>query len=104
MGLIKKLKRYKKQVNIYKQNSISIPRTKNIRLDIAGKDNKIIINTKSIRQSGRINIRIYGDNNTIVIGENVSGNLNYTLATITIIMHLHIIVNSRLEKIQQLKV
>ena len=78
MGLVKKLKRYKKQVNIYKQNSISVPRTKNIRLDIAGKDNKIIINTKSIRQSSRINIRIYGDNNTIVIDENVSvsGNLN----------------------------
>ena len=70
MGIFKHFKRQIKQKRAWRvavaNNIIQIPKSKNINLNIIGKNNKIIINGRP--RNGKIDIQIYGDNNTVTLG------------------------------------
>ena len=76
MGIFTKIKKnikYKRNLKIaLVDNTIQTPTMKNLVLNINGKNKTVIIKNRSALKKGRINIQIYGDNNTIVIGANVT--------------------------------
>ena len=57
--------------NISECNNIQIPKEilGNVRLHVVGKDNNIVIKNKNLK--GFVNINIFGNNNTVILDDNV---------------------------------